>query len=774
MSILSPTKEESNLDEQYGMLSSDATYDSKCQSLAIRPSQSTQTFHTTKSEPQGEPGNDKFPFEATQIPKPASTGEEDFPCSETSLKPAARLVRKISEPAMVNVKHIAIDYIPKKFMNLQTHPDPASITEDDFSRDRPQQTEVAGHKHSTISSLNEEDGQSARKSKHVRLVSSPTGSLETLLNESRFLAHVPVPSAPERKGQGTANELDPIPLSGSPETLYTHQATLGKQNCGTYFRSGSSQTRDSFSKDPLTRISQEEDMASLASLAQVIHSRGQNIGCSPQSKSESEHHSNVTMGTNVSPKKKHPANIDCPGPRANNQMRNTGSETIYERESPSTTTITITKRLTDRYPITPRRPVTDPVIPGRDRSGSVKTLAAKFNGGAQVPAYFSSLTKSLERPVSCPKCELTAILSETSNHTLEPWSNTPYKARKSSPPFRKPLLVGSSLPSPLASPLSRDIMESPLYPKPLSINRRQMNEARSPCWLDIAPMVPLDFKNDQKCKDKSVMSTSLRRLCRQGNSNDSLNNSRQLSMDILIPVPDELPPKSYVTSADISPYTPTPNVVDDYQFSRNYFYGASRGSKASITSEIPSTSIRGYDGKIRGASLLYTQIQSLQRQLRAKADEADHAKRQLMTKESLQDLSTLAEQLRQAKREIEMWRSRAEAAEKRLGILSQFLPKQNVFEPAKRQSSSTKGSIQYLKDKGIPDTEDEEYFVGQIRTALDVGGDGTRSDNGSHTSDGTVRRVSPSHEVSDCDLNVVKVPFAEAIIEKFREPYELE
>jgi hypothetical protein len=172
--------------------------------------------------------------------------------------------------------------------------------------------------------------------------------------------------------------------------------------------------------------------------------------------------------------------------------------------------------------------------------------------------------------------------------------------------------------------------------------------------------------------------------------------------------------------------------------------------------------------------VLYTQIQNLQKQLRAKTDEVDHMKRQVMTKESLHDLGTLSEQLRQAKRELGIWRSRAETAEKRLEILSQLLPKQNVAEHAEDRLLEAESPVRRQKNDSMRGVEDEEPFVYRIRRTLH-GVDGAGSDDGSQVSDGTVRHMSPNRDIFlDGDINVIEVPSVEALIKRLQEPYELE
>ncbi|KAG6131864.1 hypothetical protein E4U12_003435 [Claviceps purpurea] len=74
------------------------------------------------------------------------------------------------------------------------------------------------------------------------------------------------------------------------------------------------------------------------------------------------------------------------------------------------------------------------------------------------------------------------------------------------------------------------------------------------------------------------------------------------------------------------------------------------------------------------ATVLYSQIGKLQRQLNAKTEEAAQLRRQMdVQKDS--DIGTLSEQLRQAKRDVAAWKDRAEAAERRVKVFETFTEK---------------------------------------------------------------------------------------------------
>lgn len=71
------------------------------------------------------------------------------------------------------------------------------------------------------------------------------------------------------------------------------------------------------------------------------------------------------------------------------------------------------------------------------------------------------------------------------------------------------------------------------------------------------------------------------------------------------------------------------------------------------------------------ATMLHAQIRTLQRQLDIKTEEAVQLRRQLDAQEN-SELGTLSQQLREAKQEAEMWKERAEAAERRIQVFEKF------------------------------------------------------------------------------------------------------
>lgn len=127
-------------------------------------------------------------------------------------------------------------------------------------------------------------------------------------------------------------------------------------------------------------------------------------------------------------------------------------------------------------------------------------------------------------------------------------------------------------------------------------------------------------------------------------------------------------------------------------------------------------------------SMLHAQIRSLQRQLDVRNEENASLRRQLETRDNL-DIGTLSEQLRVSKRECAMWKSRAEAAEKRVSVLEHFTRKLKGIKGGDAQNDTDVTSPSGRDSNETVATEDGEVVAERIRKAM-RGMDGTRSSDG--------------------------------------------
>ncbi|KAK9414406.1 hypothetical protein SUNI508_11248 [Seiridium unicorne] len=151
-------------------------------------------------------------------------------------------------------------------------------------------------------------------------------------------------------------------------------------------------------------------------------------------------------------------------------------------------------------------------------------------------------------------------------------------------------------------------------------------------------------------------------------------------------------------------------------------------------------------GSSSSSSILHTQIRNLKKQLEFRNEEIRGFRRQLDALYGT-DVWTLTEQLRQAKRERNMWRKRAETAEKRVAMFEEFTEK---FKGLKESINSVTVSKGYeasapispsngKQESGLASsssccnhTENQEAFKNRIRVSFDRyartgGGDGAYS-----------------------------------------------
>ncbi|CAG9940631.1 unnamed protein product [Clonostachys rosea f. rosea IK726] len=97
-------------------------------------------------------------------------------------------------------------------------------------------------------------------------------------------------------------------------------------------------------------------------------------------------------------------------------------------------------------------------------------------------------------------------------------------------------------------------------------------------------------------------------------------------------------------------------------------------------------------------SLLHSQIRSLQRQLQAKVEESSQLRRQLEAQENFD--------LREAKRELQMWKERAEAAERRVKVFEKFTSKLKGIRQAAAAADEKTHQGEQLDEDVFSDQED--------------------------------------------------------------------
>lgn len=221
----------------------------------------------------------------------------------------------------------------------------------------------------------------------------------------------------------------------------------------------------------------------------------------------------------------------------------------------------------------------------------------------------------------------------------------------------------------------------------------------------------------------------------QEDANASFNIPRpskmphKTSMVKILPRPVEPPVAQYISTRahhDIPRNTDSPAYNSSNEAARQ---SVSPGSSlvsptffqpsARMTPEDFVPSQQGQPGQLsvwqgRGASMLYAQVTNMQKALDAKNEENDNLKRQLATKNSLNDLGTLSQQLREAKRDINAWRERALKAEAKVERLQNLYP----FSAVGQGRSEQRGQVGSL----LSETNDRsEQSWADVRALEEVG-----------------------------------------------------
>ncbi|KAG5949174.1 hypothetical protein E4U53_006014 [Claviceps sorghi] len=142
------------------------------------------------------------------------------------------------------------------------------------------------------------------------------------------------------------------------------------------------------------------------------------------------------------------------------------------------------------------------------------------------------------------------------------------------------------------------------------------------------------------------------------------------SLGTMVPCPERPPIAQHL---NLARPPPSPSPVME---------GKSSYSAPEMVSAVPVS-------RAGSATVLYSQIRKLQRQLDAKMEEAAQLRRQLEAQKD-SDVGTLSEQLRQAKRDVAAWKDRAEAAERRVKVFETFTEKLREIRDAVAETRSHK------------------------------------------------------------------------------------
>lgn len=584
------------------------------------------------------------------------------------------------------------------------------------------------------------DAQNKSEPKQPGATFSPLASSSYVENQPEAFSQVPTGIISSRLRGIAASDPDLDPPCGFTAILKTDHKGKFPQRRRPNTTTGGSRNFEHFPKDPLSRVSREEDIASLTSLAEVIKSQDELVTINSLS--------NLDFITRP----------DTPANVVKSRTRSTISVTsIAERrsvESLSNTnkqedvqecleyaTSTASPADMGTLPMTPRKSATESAILQRSGGSSVRALAARF-GNVEMNARQTS------SPVHTPDSrvwhgslvEKAVAAPYTVNTSPVPMSQKPSMSDTSLQSIRNPGQVK------IRTVVSSSRLQStafPLVPKPLFSSSCLQEDSGPPRWPTLRPVnrSPRSDSNIVQLGRRSVpLPPFPSTLHRTGDGYVSIALSRKSSLGTILPRPDEPPVAGYVDFA-------RPAAIYTDHLSSAFGFST---SSPFVNNSVSSTSVDNRRNKNQSTSILYTQIQTLSKQLKARADEADHLRRQLVTKESLNDPGTLSQQLRQAKRELTVWRGRAEVAEKRLKMLSQ-IPQKVVDEAVVDESFG----MDLSEASGRSFTKEEARSNNGTRN-VHHGFDGICTDHILPGSEGTIRRTSPEQRYgSETELDNV-------------------
>ncbi|KFY66839.1 hypothetical protein V496_01898 [Pseudogymnoascus sp. VKM F-4515 (FW-2607)] len=466
-------------------------------------------------------------------------------------------------------------------------------------------------------------------------------------------------------GQSPSEHLERMLSANIPESVRRH--TTAYESTGSAFGSGGSshlagQPRRSLmmseveSGSGLVRLSHEQDMASLASLAQVLKSESNSEFQSFDPSSNTTEFATDDGGINDTP--------------TNSSTHNRTAESESAMSKKSTHSANNSAK---------RVPFAAPVnqVASVKNTAGIKSLIGKFNSVDQdaTRSAFASPTLSpatvggrysVQFPVTAPSAYAinypSPILSRSALESSRDFGN---EASQQS--------IYMEVASPRSLPPTR-------IPRPVSASLLSITH-QAETQLTFMPLEPTEKHtgHGSSYMDGGYNSIPVQPslgLLQDGGGNENLGTPGRSSRDKMhsrlateITIWED--PNTHSTSEprSTSAFSENPQPSVDPRSSNSCIRV---GPLA--TTQAPISPAVGTGAQGKSNSVLFAQITNLQRMLVTRTEEADNLRKQLATKGSLNDLSTLAEQLREAKRDTAMWQARAAMAERHIERLSQFNP----------------------------------------------------------------------------------------------------
>lgn len=471
-------------------------------------------------------------------------------------------------------------------------------------------------------------------------------------------------------GQSPSEHLERMLSSNIPESVGKH--TPAYKSPGSVFRSGGSshfagRPRGSLVMSEVeagsVRVSHEQDMASLASLAEVLMSESNDDFQSFDPSGNATEFVADDGGIDYTPNNK-PA------------YKRTESEGAIPRKANNLAKRASFAAEVGVYPSHLKNAPSTPAATSKGHKSGIQSLIGKFNtvdqDGVRSPSPTRPATVGGRYSVQFP---ITAPSAYAMNSSPILSSRAALKSSKGVGNETSQQDIGMGIISPKSLPPTK-------IPRPVSASLLSITH-QAETQLPFKPLKPTKKHPERRSSymeagyGSSPVQPSLGQF-KDGSSNENAGTPARSGRDRMRSKPAEITiwddanttttpePRSTSVSSD-----PQPSVDPRSSNSSNPAEVKPGPSTAALAPITPAAGT-GVQGK--GTSVLFSQITNLQRLLESRTEEADSLRKQLATRGSLNDLGTLAEQLREAKRETATWQKRAEMAEKHLERLSQFAP----------------------------------------------------------------------------------------------------
>ena len=494
------------------------------------------------------------------------------------------------------------------------------------------------------------------------------------------------------------------------------------------YKTGKAQSWSTNATDPLARVSNEEDLASLAALAHAMSSSEAPLDTTDGFESQNSDQCNSLDKTAArSIREKDPVLISVLFPqsppnlqRTESAISNAASGALAQAFTSDAEGRTSAKDLVSINDKAEQSSPISEIQEGRVVLGSVAFLANDStcdNAQTQNDVLKAAILSPSMHPVSIPAPQRQSFLARNEKE-IRNSADHPAASASTSTAIATPR--HASRPDPNSLPAyshnrARSVRElaakfdnAKRQSTPTSSPVRSMLSARQSMGSPRVGIVAPYTMNSSPSPSKSARSFM---------SNDSVPSSRAQTPIkrsptrglVRAPVFDLIVERKTASSrkATILPAPEEPPVAQ--------FVHYQRPETAPATSiDCPSTArlSTGSAPHVRNNSMLHAQIRTLQRQLSAKTEEAQQLKRQLDTRENL-DIGTLSEQLRVTKRDLHIWRSRAEVAENRLeftrrlpiGVSSGEVTRTSETTPTEEEEHAPSSSCDCCQDRGrVPTT----------------------------------------------------------------------